>query len=97
MVIKLPRSRESTPVAVTPPSTTLEWMVVRFVRVSRVSRVSRVCPGSPRCRFTGSPGVVLPVCGAGFFLFVKCPGLTRGMATLIRVCERGMRHMSASI
>ena len=25
------------------------------------------------------------------------PGLTRGMATLIRVCERGMRHMSASI
>ena len=30
MVIKLPRSRESTPVAVTPPSTTL----VRFARVS---------------------------------------------------------------
>ena len=25
------------------------------------------------------------------------PGLTRGMATLIRVCERGLRHMSASI
>ena len=52
MVIKVPRSRESTPVAVTPPSTTLVvrvcrwvWMVVRFVCVIRAP----VCPVCPVC------------------------------------------------
>ena len=45
MVIKLPRSRESTPVAVTPPSTSLEPAADSVVATREVVRVCWwVCP-----------------------------------------------------
>ena len=44
MVIKLPRSRESTPVAVTPPSTTLDFKVKLQRKTCRGAASGLKCP-----------------------------------------------------
>ena len=49
MVIKLPRSRESTPVAVTPPSTSLELPKAQNDGLTGTSRVCVLRPPGESC------------------------------------------------